>query len=135
MKGDKEPMRQILMERMKDASTQDAFCFTLRCEECRKVWHGAPVPFSKAGVTPSTEGKRIIYNTLYEKEKRYALEKTAGEGERLFNVCPICGRLVCDECFMICDDIDICCACATRLNEPGEVVGGKQGGGCSPECT
>ena len=60
-------MKQILIGRMADASTKDEFCFSLRCEECTKVWRSAPVPFSKAGVSPSTEGKRIIYNTLYEK--------------------------------------------------------------------
>ena len=51
-------MKQILIGRMADASTKDEFCFSLRCEECTKVWRSAPVPLSKAGVSPSTEGKR-----------------------------------------------------------------------------
>ena len=81
--------------------------------------------YSKAGVSPSTEGKRIIYNTLYEKEKRRALEKAAREGEEVFNICPICRRLICNECFLICDDLDLCRACALRLGEAGEPVSGK----------
>ena len=113
-------MKQILIGRMADASTKDEFCFSLRCEECTKVWRSAPVPFSKAGVSPSTEWKRIIYNTLYEKEKRRALEKAAREGEEVFNIC-----LICNECFLICDDLDLCRACALRLGEAGEPVSGK----------
>ena len=118
-------MKQILIGRMADASTKDEFCFSLRCEECTKVWRSAPVPLSKAGVSPSTEGKRIIYNTIYEKEKRRALEKAAREGEEVFNICPICRRLICNECFLICDDLDLCRACALRLGEAGEPVSGK----------
>lgn len=115
-------MKQILMEHMEDASTQDMFCFTLRCSECGKIWRSTPIPFSKAGIKPSTEGKYIIYNVLYQKEKNRALEKAAREGAEAFNVCPICGGLVCDKCFMICDDLDMCRACARQLNEPGESV-------------
>lgn len=81
-------MKQILIGRMADASTKDEFCFSLHCEECTKVWRSAPVPFSKAGVSPSTEGKRIIYNALYEKEKRRALEKAAKGRRRSFQYLP-----------------------------------------------
>ena len=38
-------------------------------------------------------------------------------------ICPICKRLVCDHCFLICDDLDMCVQCATKLNEKGTVVG------------
>ena len=69
--------------------------------------------------------KNYIYNTLYEKEKRRALEKAAREGEEVFNICPICRRLICNECFLICDDLDLCRACALRLGEAGEPVSGK----------
>ena len=37
--------------------------------------------------------------------------------------CPICKRLVCDHCFLICDDLDMCVQCAEKLNEKGTVVG------------
>ena len=37
--------------------------------------------------------------------------------------CPICKRLVCDHCFLICDDLDMCVQCAAKLNEKGTVVG------------
>ena len=35
-----------------------------------------------------------------------------------------CGtkRLVCDACFLICDEMDLCRECAGRMKEPGEPV-------------
>ena len=43
--------------------------------------------------------------------------------KEIFNICPICKRLVCDHCFLICDDLDMCVQCAAKLNERGTVVG------------
>ena len=37
-------------------------------------------------------------------------------------VCPICRRLICDSCFLICEEMDMCRACAKRLKEDGEPV-------------
>ena len=51
------------------------------------------------------------------------LEQAVEEGEQVFSVCPICGRLVCDGCFMVCEDLDMCRACAARLKENGRPVG------------
>lgn len=44
------------------------------------------------------------------------------EAEKVFNLCPICNRIVCDYCFLICDDIDLCSSCASRLKETGSPV-------------
>ena len=67
----------------------------------------------------------FCFSLRCEKEKRRALEKAAREGEEVFNICPICRRLICNECFLICDDLDLCRACALRLGEAGEPVSGK----------
>ena len=49
--------------------------------------------------------------------------KAAGqEGKERFSVCPICRRLICDSCFLICEEMDMCRACAKRLKEDGEPV-------------
>ena len=45
------------------------------------------------------------------------------QAKEIFNICPICKRLVCDHCFLICDDLDMCVQCAAILNEKGTVVG------------
>ena len=39
--------------------------------------------------------------------------------------CPVCGRLVCDRCFLICEDLDLCIACAKALQVRGDVVAGE----------
>lgn len=115
-------MRHIHKEQLKDCSHADGFAFSMECADCGKVWNSTPVPFSKAGIKPTTEGKQIIFDTLYQQEKEAAFNKAVEEAAGVFNRCPICRKLVCDYCFMICDDIDICDACATKLQERGEPV-------------
>jgi len=68
-------------------------------------------------------GKRIIYKTLYHREKAEAFSLAAQEAKEVFSRCPICGHLVCDDCFMLCEEIEMCRDCAERLNERGTPVG------------
>lgn len=107
---------------LKDCSTQEEFRFSLRCAECGEVWESRPVRFSRAGVTPPSEGKRVIFDALYQREREMALQRAAEEAGKAFNQCPICRRLVCDRCFLVCDELDICAACARHLQEQGEPV-------------
>lgn len=65
----------------------------------------------------------MVYVTLYQMEKEEARRKALQAGEELFSRCPICHRWVCDDCFMVCDDLDMCKQCAERLNENGSIVG------------
>ena len=39
-----------------------------------------------------------------------------------FSACPLCGRLICDHCFMICEEQDMCRSCAGYMQERGEPV-------------
>ena len=100
-------MKQIIKEAMGDCSTIGEFRFLLRCQECGRTWHSSPVHFSKAGTKPETEGMRAVD----------ALE--------IFSQCPVCGRLVCDRCFLICEDLDLCAACAKALQVRGDIVAGE----------
>lgn len=115
-------MSHIAKELLLDCSTQDEFFFSLRCAECGEVWKSRPVRFSKSGVTPETRGKRVVFDTLYQREREAALGRAVSEAAGIFNTCPICRRLVCDHCFMICDDLDMCQSCADNLKEEGEFV-------------
>ncbi len=119
-------MSQIAKELLLDCSTQDEFHFSLCCAECGKEWSSRPVRFSKSGVVPETRGKRIVFNTLYQRERENALTKAVSEATGVLNTCPICHRLVCDQCFMICDDLDMCRSCAELLQEKGEVVASRE---------
>lgn len=111
---------------LKDCSTQDIFSFSRCCEECGAIWKSKPIRFSRAGVRPLSEGKKVVFDVLYKKEKEEVLIR-AEEGAGLyFNKCPICGRLVCDRCFLVCDELDMCVSCARRLQEQGEPVEPEQ---------
>ena len=115
-------MKQIAKHLLLDESTPDIFCFSLRCAECGEVWKSRDIRFSKAGIRPETDGKRIVFDTLYRREMEEARTRAVKEAEKTFSRCPICHRLVCDRCFMVCDDLDMCVSCAKWLEEHGEPV-------------
>lgn len=117
-------MKRVMKEAMGDCSTIEEFRFLLRCQVCGRTWHSSPVRFSKAGTKPETEGMRAVFRTLYEREREAAREKAAAEASEIFSRCPVCGRLVCDRCFLICEELDLCAACAKALQVRGSVVAG-----------
>ena len=118
-------MKQVIKEAMGDCSTIWEFRFLLCCQECGRTWHSSPVRFSKAGTRPETEGMRAVFRTLYEREREAAREKAAAEALEIFSQCPVCGRLVCNRCFLICEDLDLCAACAKALQVRGNIVAGE----------
>ena len=118
-------MKRVVKEAMGDCSTVEEFRFLIRCQECGGIWHSSPIRFSKAGAEPESEGMRTILRTLYEREREAAREMAAAEAAEIFNYCPVCGRLVCDRCFLICEDLDLCIACAKALQVRGDVVAGE----------
>ena len=118
-------MKRVVKEAMGDCSTVEEFRFLVRCQECGGIWHSSPIRFSKAGAEPASEGMRTILRTLYAREREAAREMAAAEAAEFFNYCPVCGRLVCDRCFLICEDLDLCIACAKALQVRGDVVAGE----------
>lgn len=118
-------MKRVVKEAMGDCSTVEEFRFLVRCQECGGIWHSSPIRFSKAGAEPESEGMRTILRTLYEREREAAREMAAADAAEIFNYCPVCGRLVCDRCFLICEDLDLCIACAKALQVRGDVVAGE----------
>lgn len=121
-KGGSDKMGHIKKELLIDLSTRNEFRFSLCCGECGNVWKSNPICFSKAGMIPETDGKQEIYDVLYRREKKETINRAVEQVCKDFNLCPICGRLVCDRCFMVCTDLDMCVACAYRLKEKGELV-------------
>ena len=118
-------MKRVVKEAMGDCSTVEEFRFLVRCQECGGIWYSSPIRFSKAGAEPEPEGMRTILRTLYEREREAAREMAAAEAAEIFSYCPVCGRLVCDRCFLICEDLDLCIACAKALQVRGDVVAGE----------
>ena len=101
-------MTSLLSSHLEDCSTPQYFCFSVRCEVCGEYWYSSSIPFSKAA------------QAAQHREKK---ELAAGqEARERFSQCPVCRRLVCDACFLICDEMDLCRECAARMKEPGEPV-------------
>jgi hypothetical protein len=50
----------------------------------------------------------------------WSRDKTAYEVQRLFNHCAYCGRFVCDNCFRLCYEDNLCDECADEYGWEGE---------------
>ena len=118
-------MSHVNSSYLTDCSTPDEFRFSLRCAECGEVIKSTPIKFSKSGVKATSSEKQLVFDVLYRREKEAAMERAVAELKSLFNACPICRRMVCDHCFLICDELDMCISCAQRLKERGEPVMAK----------
>lgn len=115
-------MRQLIEQILEDLSTKDVFLFRIACGECGTAFANRPVRFSKAGTVPVSKNKEIIYEALYEQERQTARQRAVGDATENLNFCPICKRLICNRCFLICDDLDMCRECAENLGESGHPV-------------
>ena len=113
-------VKELIKAHLKDKSNQHEFRFSLFCESCGKEWKSEAINFSKAGLHPPTESKRIIYETLYQREHVQAMTHAVNEAAHHFNQCPVCKKLICNDCFLICEYLDMCRDCAERLQEEGE---------------
>ena len=78
--------------------------------------------FSKALQAAEHREKKELYDAIYQREKQRAMQAAGQEARERFSQCPICRRLVCDACFLICDEMDLCRECAGRMEESGEPV-------------
>ena len=115
-------MKKLVEMMLENLSPREVFLFRITCAACGTPYGGKSVRFSKAGITPPTEGKRIIFDTLYEQEFRDARQAAVRDAAEHLNYCPICKRLVCNRCFLICEDLDMCKQCAAHLEETGNPV-------------
>jgi recombinational DNA repair protein RecR len=107
---------------MRDLSDDKQFIFSVECTVCNKNWISKPIYFSKAGEPSHNNAAEIVYKTLYMKEKHQAKLKAVDQAMLNLNFCPVCKTVICDSCFMICDDIDMCVDCARVFEETGELV-------------
>lgn len=114
-------MRRLIDGAMENRSVKDVFLFRVACAECGREYGNKPVRFSKAD-QPVSEHEKAICDALYKAEMQAARETAVHSAVGQLNYCTVCGRLVCDQCFMICEDSDMCRSCAAKLREQGRPV-------------
>lgn len=114
-------MRRLIRKNLEDRSDGEQFCFSLTCVECGRAWKSTAVRFSRTG-EQAAGARQIIVQTLYQREHALAMESAVSEALEYFSACPLCGHLICDQCFIICDELDMCRSCASYLQKQGEPV-------------
>ena len=115
-------LKKLVEFALENHSTKEIFLFRISCSNCGMKYENKPARFSKAGITPASAAKQIIYDAVYEQEFRAAKQSAIQCVAEHMNYCPICKQLVCNQCFLICDDLDMCNQCAKALNEHGSPV-------------
>jgi hypothetical protein len=91
--------RKAVTKKTTDHSDAGQFSFSFYCDRCGKEWVSPAVPFS-GGVCSEVEHKEAV-NLLWAAEHRAAFEGANIDAHMYFNLCPVCGKRVCDNCFCI----------------------------------
>ena len=112
-------MKKLIERMLENLSTRDVFLFRIACGACGKEYGNKPMRFSKAEVIPQTPKKAALYEILYAQELQTAKLSAVRDAAEHLNYCPICKRLVCNRCFLICEDLDMCKQCASAMEETG----------------
>ena len=115
-------MKKLVEAVLENFSTKEIFRFRVTCGSCGKEYGNKPIRFSKAYLPVTTQSRKIIYDALYEQEFKEARRIAIRNAAEHMNYCPICKRLVCNQCFLICDDLDMCEQCAADLEQRGTPV-------------
>lgn len=91
------PVKEIVLDYLIDRSDRQSVRYTLICQSCGEEWVSTP---------QSAKEKQFP-----DKQKTCA----AAEAERHFDVCPLCGSLVCNSCMKSVGDMKMCWSCASRM--------------------
>lgn len=115
-------MKKLVEALIENLSTREVFLFRIACAVCGESFGNQPIRFSKAGENADTETKQTLWKALYEEELRSVRQTAIMQASEHMNFCPICKQLVCNQCFMICDELDMCKDCAKELQQKGQPV-------------
>lgn len=115
-------MKQLVETFIENHSTNKTFEFYVTCEACENAYGKTVIRFSKGEMVPTTQIEMALWNALYEQEMRTARQIAVRNASEEMNHCPVCKRLVCNQCFLICDELDMCKHCAAALNQAGKPV-------------
>ena len=106
-------MLRPITQKMTDESEGGIYRFTFYCDNC-----GAPrqseayQSISEEALSP--EKREIEHNDAYERANHAAMS--------WFNRCPGCKRYVCDYCYRVLDNMDLCDECAAHLTKQDSLL-------------
>ncbi len=105
-------MLKTITKKIIDRSTDEFFKFSFRCDRCGFEWTSEPYSFEHGFPNKLTAGEQRAKDIMWKVEHDAALERANLEARLRFNQCNSCGRIVCDECFAMDEDEDLCVDCA-----------------------
>ncbi len=123
-----EKRKEDILERdLQDKSTRVSFKYSIRCQCCGAEFASQPIPFSYQDEIAADAGRRMVLDVLRRREQVEARRQALTALSNSISICSICDRCICDECFLICQDIDLCRDCAEILGISGENVTPRSG--------
>jgi hypothetical protein len=107
-------MLEAITSKFIDLSTADSFAFSFYCDDCGREWRSATLAFRCEGFSQPME--ESVRSMLWNGQHEAAYERANREALFFFNRCPVCGRLVCDDCFHATETerTDMCRQCASK---------------------
>ena len=105
-------MLKTITKNYRDRSTDGFFKFSFYCDRCGKEWTSEEYPFVHGFGEKLSENEKRAKEILWRSDHDAAFERANLEARLRFNVCKICMEAVCDECFAMEEDEEICINCA-----------------------
>ncbi len=107
-------MLKRVTEKFKDKSTDRFFKFSFYCDRCGKEWTSDPYYFENAFSEKLTDGERRAKDIMWRVDHDAAFERANLEARLRFDRCNVCGKTVCDDCFAMEEDAELCLDCAGK---------------------
>jgi len=115
-------MLKPITRKMTDESKDGVYAYTFYCDICGKPWRSEPY---------YTASPDEIDPLVRESERVAAYERANREALNWLSRCPVCKQVVCDQCFDILDDNDMCAQCAAKEQSRSDDKGSdSEGRGC-----
>ena len=90
-------MKEMVLNYLIERSDQAYARYALICPSCNREWCSTQMA--------------VAHNVSAEMQKKLA----AAEAETNFDICPLCGRLVCNSCMAAVGEMKMCKNCADRM--------------------
>ena len=103
-----------------NVSTEDVFQFVFHCDRCGAGIESERYKFNAESFESPPESHAHAHALLWTLQHEEAYERANSEARFDFNLCPVCGRRVCNHCFHVTQDAatDMCTDCRQAREKP-----------------